>query len=61
MSNADILVLIITILIMLAIVFFTFVLPLIKNKGKPRKCVYCPIAKDKKIKRAFKDYKKSNK
>jgi len=61
MSKADILVLILTILIMLSIIFFTFVLPMIKNKGKPKKCAYCPVAKDKKIKRAFKDYKKSNK
>jgi len=61
MKGADILVLIFTIVIMLAIIFFSFVIPIIKNKGKPRKCTYCPIAKDKKFKRAFKDYKKSRK
>ncbi len=61
MSGADILVLVLVIVLMLLIIFFSFVIPLIKNKGKPQKCKSCPIREDKKIKRAFKDYKKNRK
>ena len=59
MSVADILIIIIVSIIMLSIIFFSVVYP--RLKGKKGKCMYCPINKDKKIKRGFKDYHKKQK
>jgi len=56
MSLADALILTVVILIMLAIIFFTLIFPRITHRTG--KCSYCPVAKERKIKRAFKDYKK---
>ncbi len=56
MTPADIVILIVVILLMAAIIFFHFVLPKIKGKTG---CSSCPVGTDKKIKRAFKAYKKN--
>lgn len=59
MSTADIIIVIVVSLILLAIILFALVLP--RVKGKKGQCSSCPMAKDKKIKRALKDYRKSRK
>lgn len=60
MSTADILILLFIILILASIIFFSFVLPKILHKKKNH-CSSCAIGKDRKFKRAFKDYHKLNK
>ena len=58
MSIADIIIVIIVSLFMLAILFFGFIYPrLIKHR---KGCDSCPAGKYQKIKRAFKDYRKKN-
>lgn len=59
MSIADILIVIIISLILLAIIFFGLIYP--RLKGKKGQCSSCPVRKDKKIQRAFKDYRKNHK
>lgn len=60
MNGADILVIIVVTLIMLAILFFSFIYPTFIKKDKNH-CSSCPVNKKAKIKRAFKDYHKQNK
>lgn len=57
MTLTDGMVLLVILLILFAIIFFRFIYPRLKGK-KPSHCDYCPVAKDKKIKRSFKAYKK---
>lgn len=59
MKWIDILILILTILLMCSIIFFSLIYPRIKNKNSS--CSSCPINKPAKIKRAFKKYKKQQK
>lgn len=58
MSAADIGVVIVVSLIMMSVIFFYFIFPRLRHKGN---CASCPVNKEKKIKRAFKDYHKKNK
>lgn len=60
MSGVDIGIIIVVSFIMMSIIFFYFIFPHIRHKNKNH-CSSCPVNKEKRIKRAFKDYHKKNK
>ncbi len=61
MSTVDIIILLLTIVIVCAIVFFSFILPKIKNKKTGCGCNTCPIGNDRKAKRIIKNIKNNSK